>query len=159
MDIYYQRLASDNIPIVIKNKPYTYLTNIYCLVASGNPDKFMYDIYHGDKPLSIRYFLFRESLEKIIYTMDEFLHKTYIAYISRCEQCRRSTKCCSFLNLHNLCYLCSCHMTLEARALGISDGKKYHQKLFHHYYLFSQIDLIDDIKYCIRQYLFHLKSI
>ncbi len=55
MDIYYQKLAKIN--FIPENDIYNRLTDIYCLILSGNPEKFMYDLYHNNRPLSVRSFL------------------------------------------------------------------------------------------------------
>lgn len=156
MDRYYQNLAKVN---SIPKNDQCLIDDVYCLILSGNPKGFIHDIYHNSKPLSVRPFL-SKNIQLKNNTRNIYINHAYKSENNNCSKCAVYTKCVKYIQPDNgnKCGPCSKPLIKKSIQMGINYGKQVHRSYFHHYYIFSYCDLLKDIKFLIREFLFSIKD-
>lgn len=153
MDSYYKMIVVHDLSLYNKLKLKVYDSNqIYTLILTGDPLKYVYTVYETGNLVSIRKF-YNQMTNKshdLIYYGCKFEMNT-------CNKCRDSVikpvlkMQCAY---SHLCLIHTKDIAIQANDYACQFGKLYFENLFHHYYLFSHYEIINDIKCHVRDLLF-----
>lgn len=153
MDSYYKMIVVHDLSLYnkLKSKCCNY-NQIYTLILTGDPIKYVSTVFETVNLVSIRKFY------------NQMTNKSHDLIYYRCN---------SEMNICNICndsvikpilkmqgaygHICLKHtknIAIQANDYACQYGKLYFENLFHHYYLFSQCELLNDVKCHVRDLLF-----
>ncbi len=155
MDSYYKSIVikdSNLYKNLMKIRSIQNYDEIYALILTGDPVKFIDILFTSNEPISIRnfyYFITGKS--------HQLIYGRYQSCMDRCMTCRDCIlkPVCKISSTYGYkCHKHFNHIACYASFYSETLGKLYFENLYHHYYIFNHCELLKDIKYYIGCILF-----
>lgn len=148
MEDYYCKLIVTHPNLFNIINGYSNANIVYPLILSGHPQNYVkYLCDHMYDVISVRDYY--TQITNKSHQLSLMTNKVYLDYCP----IHLTTDHCTF-PLSNRCLKC-CLVVNIAQFYSEYYGREYFHQLYHHYYLFSQCNLLNDIKIYIRNIMFN----